>query len=415
MYQSWNLISALPKVGKSALVMGIAGAVFKGESSFLGLPISNKFDHLIIVGNDQNYKQWGKLFLREGLCTRNENNKIRLDPRIALWAQGTGIQLNEEGIERIVKECEKRPNALILVDTLRSVTAQMGLDENKTEIQAPIRRIQDATAEHGVTGIFLHHTTKSVGGGNAVIASSGSAAIPAAFDQTILMNWLKPSLDQSAQSDKRISISCMGRGLGAMLVAEISDGLWVSHGDGEAAVQAEKISELEDNLVGRQGDAYDHVCQLWENQVHTSTTELSSMLNVTTSKALRTLRALERKGLVKQEGVLETNEKGRPVALFKPSRGDTDNGYLNDLNDFNGNKIIKDIKTPSLCTPPKVSIPSLTKVERTMTDGSWQRGWFVRDGCDPHAITIERLGNPNLKIKNMRWDIDVREVQMEEI
>ena len=50
-----------------------------------------------------------------------------------------------------------------------------------------------------------------------------------------------------------------------------------------------------------------------------------------------------------------------------------------------------------------------------MTDGSWQRGWFVRDGCDPHAITIERLGNPNLKIKNMRWDIDVREVQMEEI
>ena len=113
--------------------------------------------------------------------------------------------------------------------------------------------------------------------------------------------------------------------------------------------------------------------------------------------------------------MLETNEKGRPVALFKPSRGDTNNGYLNDLNDFNGNKIIKDIKTPSLCPPAKLSIPSLTKVERTMTDGSWQRGWFVRDGCDPLAITIERLGNPNLKIKNMRWDVDVREVQMDEI
>tara|TARA_R100000234_G_C4908270_1_gene138708 strand:- start:33 stop:656 length:624 start_codon:yes stop_codon:yes gene_type:complete len=207
----------------------------------------------------------------------------------------------------------------------------------------------------------------------------------------------------------------MGRGLGAMLVAEIVDGLWVSHGDGEAAVQAEKISELEDNLVGRQGDAYDHVCQLWENQVHTSTTELASMLNVTTSKALRTLRALERKGLVKQEGVLETNEKGRPVALFRPSRGDINNGCLNDFNDFNGNKIIKDIKTPSLSTPAKVSVSSLTKVERTMTDGSWQRGWFVRDGSDPHAITIERLGNPNLRIKNMRWGIDVREVEQEEI
>ena len=414
MYQSWNLISALPKVGKSALVMGIAGAVFKGESTFLGLPISHKFDHLIIVGNDQNYKQWGKLFLREGLCTRNENNKIRLDPRIALWAQGTGIQLNEEGIDRIVKECKKRPNALILIDTLRSVTAQMGLDENKTEIQGPIRRIQDATADYGVTGVFLHHTTKSVGGGNAVIASSGSAAIPAAFDQTILMNWLKPSLDQSAQSDKRISISCMGRGLGAMLVAEIVDGYWVSHGNGEAAVHAEKISELEDNLMGRQGDAYDHVCQLWENEVHTSTTELASILNITTSKALRTLRALERKGLVKQDGVVETNEKGRPVALFKPTRGDINNGCFNTFNDFNGNKTIKDIKTPSFPIPPKVTIPALTKVERTMYDGSWQRGWFVRDGSNPHAITIERLGNQNLRIKNMRWDVDVREVKQEE-
>ena len=51
---------------------------------------------------------------------------------------------------------------------------------------------------------MLHHTTKSVFGGNAVMASSGSAAIPAAFDQTILMNWLKQNAEQSTQSDKRM-------------------------------------------------------------------------------------------------------------------------------------------------------------------------------------------------------------------
>jgi len=411
MYQSWNLISALPKVGKSALVMGIAGAVFKGESTFLGLPIKNKFDHLIIVGNDQNYKQWGKLFLREGLCERSENSKIRINPRIALWAQGTGIQLNEEGIERIVKECEKRPNALILIDTLRSVTSQMGLDENKTEIQAPIRRIQDATADLGVTGVFLHHTTKSVGGGNAVIASSGSAAIPAAFDQTILMNWLKPSIDQTTQTDKRISISCMGRGVSSMLVAEIADGYWVSHGDGDAAVLAERIAEVEDNLQGRQGDAYDHVCQLWENNVHTSTTELANHLNLSTQKALRCLKGLERKGLIKQDGCVETHEKGRPTALFRPSRGDINTGYLNDSNDFNKNKIDKIHKTPDLSTPPKVSVPRLTKVERVLKDGTWQRGWFVKDGSNPHSVVIEKLGNSNLSISDLRWEVDVREAE----
>jgi len=287
----------------------------------------------------------------------------------------------------------------------------MGLDENKTEIQAPIRRIQDATADLGVTGVFLHHTTKSVGGGNAVIASSGSAAIPAAFDQTILMNWLKPSLDQTTQTDKRISISCMGRGVSSMLVAEIADGYWISHGDGDEAVLAERISEIEDNLQGRQGDAYDHVCQLWENQVHTSTTELANHLNLSTQKALRQLKWLERKGLIKQEGFLETHEKGRPVALFRPSRGDINSMGLNDLNDFNGNKIHKTHITHANSSPPKVSIPRLTKVERLMKDGTWQRGWFVKDGSNPHSVQIEKLGNSNVSIRDLRWEVDIREAE----
>ena len=53
MYQSWNLISALPKVGKSALIIGVCGAVLNGENEFLGLPIKNRFDNLIIVGYDE--------------------------------------------------------------------------------------------------------------------------------------------------------------------------------------------------------------------------------------------------------------------------------------------------------------------------------------------------------------------------
>ena len=34
MYESWNLISALPKVGKSALVIGIAGAVLNNKKEY---------------------------------------------------------------------------------------------------------------------------------------------------------------------------------------------------------------------------------------------------------------------------------------------------------------------------------------------------------------------------------------------
>jgi len=408
MYQSWNLISALPKVGKSALVIGIAGAVLNNKSTFLNLPIHYKFDNLIIVGNDQSYKQWGKLFLREKLCTKN-NNKITIDPRIALWAQGSGIQLDEEGIARIVEECKRRPNCLLLIDTLRSVTSQMGLDENKTEISAPIRRIQDATAELNVTGIILHHTTKSVYGGNAVIASSGSAAIPAAFDQTILMNWLKAVTDQSTQTDKRIAISCMGRGVSSTIVAELADNKWISHGDGEEAIRAEKISELEDNLQGRQGDVYDRLIQSWETSTKMSTIDIANALNLTANKALRTLKALERKGLIVQDGVApRTNEKGRPIALFRPTKGDIDTGCFNDFNDFNDNKTIKIHKTPTFPPPLREEVPINLEVQRKVDNGDWQNGWVISDTTDLHSITISRMGSPHICINDCKWMIDLR-------
>ena len=408
MYESWNLISALPKVGKSALVIGIAGAVLNNKKEFLGLPLTHRFDNLIIVGNDQSNKQWGKLFLRESLCTKS-GNRIKIDPRIALWAQGSGIQLNEEGIQRIVEECKKRPNSLLLIDTLRSVTSQMGLDENKTEISAPIRRIQDATADLGVTGVILHHTTKSVYGGNAVIASSGSAAIPAAFDQTILMNWLKPVSDQSTQTDKRIAISCMGRGISSTIVAELTDNKWISHGDGEEAIRAEKISELEDNLQGRQGDVYDRLIQAWETNTKMSTVDIANALNLTANKALRTLKALERKGLVMQDGVApRTNEKGRPIALFRPTKGDNINGCFNDFNDFNDNKVIKNNKTPAFSPPLREQVPINLPVQRLVDNGDWQNGWIISDNTDLSNIQIARVGSPHICIDNCKWLIDLR-------
>ena len=81
----------------------------------------------------------GKTFFERRTMPKTNESKIKIDKRIALWSQGSGIQLNDEGIDKIISECKKRPNSLLLVDTLRSVTAQMGLDENKTEISAPIR------------------------------------------------------------------------------------------------------------------------------------------------------------------------------------------------------------------------------------------------------------------------------------
>jgi hypothetical protein len=43
-----------------------------------------------------------------------------------------------------------------------------------------------------------------------------------------------------------------------------------------------------------------------------------------------------------------------------------------------------------------------------MSDNTWQSGWLVRDGSNPHSVAIEKVGNPMYVIRNMRWGIDLK-------
>ena len=43
-----------------------------------------------------------------------------------------------------------------------------------------------------------------------------------------------------------------------------------------------------------------------------------------------------------------------------------------------------------------------------MADGTWQSGWLIKDATNPHAVAIEKLGNPMYVIRNCRWGIDLR-------
>ena len=60
-------------------------------------------------------------------------------------------------------------------------------------------------------------------------------------------------------------------------------------------------------------------------------------------------------------------------------------------------------------TPEQPGIEPRTPVQRLM-NGDWQDGWIVRDGSNIDAITVERLGNPNLTVRNLRWTLDLRPV-----
>ena len=103
------------------------------------------------------------------------------------------------------------------------------------------------------------------------------------------------------------------------------------------------------------------------------------------------------------EFVKNQNNKGRPIALFRPTRGTELSRGFNDFNDFNETKTPKIHKTPDL-SPPTHGI----KVQRLQANGEWQNGWVIANCSDPSDITISRMGSPHLTAEHYRWQINLK-------
>ena len=68
----------------------------------------------------------------------------------------------------------------------------------------------------------------------------------------------------------------------------------------------------------RIANVYDHACTLWENEVHTTATEIAAQCRMTNQQALRYLNQLVKRGLLARDGVVPSTKAGRPAVLFKP-------------------------------------------------------------------------------------------------
>ena len=124
---------------------------------------------------------------------------------------------------------------------------------------------------------------------------------------------------------------------------------------------------------------------------------------------------------------MKVDLQGRPASLFKPRKEGTQEsgGEKGERGESGSLAHKKDSLTPltpynkTPLTPktpeslggvnePKVSIPIRTPVQK-LTAGVWKNGYLIRDGSNPHAIVVEKIGNSKVTISNLRWNIDVRE------
>jgi hypothetical protein len=435
-----NLLVAPPKVGKSALMIGMIGAWWKGESSYLGHSFHGACPAVFIVGTDQPESDWLTLLRREGLVDAQDTLR---EPIEALWHTGAPLFLNAKGIALLAAHAANYPGALFLLDSYHACISPLGIDEAASDLDGPIRALNTALAPHKATLVVIHHTNKGVTGGNATSASRGSNSLPAAFSLTLLMNWLKQPAEGQTQSDYRVLLKTQGRAKGSAVLIELQDQGWISHGDGATAMQAEKLSEAADELQGRQADAFDYIAERWElGHFPVSGLELAAQLNLPGNKTNRCLQGLLRKGLIKQVGETEPSPQGgRPSNLYAPSvytpkhpslppervnsvpkvnnpspvhaRVKKEEGYspFSSYSPISGGGTSPSWYTPDGGKSPQVGPPAGPPVglavER-LVSGEWRHGWVIHDGSNPHAVTIARIGEPHYRIQNLRWELDLR-------
>jgi len=179
------------------------------------------------------------------------------------------------------------------------------------------------------------------------------------------------------------------------------------------------MQEAADDLQGRQADIFDYMCERWAvGEFPVTTNELQDIAKCNASKVLRALRALEKKSLIYQHGQLEPLVAGgRPQFLWAPHEGSRDIGGTRGERG-NTSRALHEIggftpKTPNhpntLGTSTEGVLPptSGTPVE-LHRNGAWSNGWVVLDASNADKVKAAKLGNSNVTVGNLRWDVDVR-------
>lgn len=156
------LLCALPKVGKSKLAIDLAFSVATGESRFLGQ--QTKQGRVLLITPDASAQSLKHELTRRGF--RNQDTKnLHVIPR---W--------NIDQIAVLEAELENFRPDLVVIDSLKKITAGKEISENSAEFADNIIALNDLLTRYRAAGILVHHANK----GNDAVGverARGSTAI----------------------------------------------------------------------------------------------------------------------------------------------------------------------------------------------------------------------------------------------
>jgi len=320
-----NMVTALQKVGKTALLLQLIRLWSAGMVDFLGHALTPGCPGVIIVGTDMGLADWRNMLMATGLMQKNASGKYQLLPPILrLWHRENPLHLDESGLEKLATICEEHPGALILIDSFAAVTAPLGIDEFKPEAAEPLYGLCETVEPYGATTVLIHHSSKSRSGEQASNAARGSNAITAVPSQLINLAW-----HGDPKQDRRVELTSEGRGAlpTALVIEQIERCQWILHGDASEIRRKEGRDKSERDLNDRQGITLDEVRDQWDQHCfEMDAIYLRESLPSEFSgkdpqrQAGSTLEQLERKQLLEKR---KTKVPGRgEVVLYRPYGAD---------------------------------------------------------------------------------------------
>jgi hypothetical protein len=248
-----------------------------------GPPIEER--QVLIIGTDQTIEDWAITLEPVGLCTSldplggDDDEEMKLDPRITLHTLETDTKLDADGLAIIRQWSDNHPNCMIIVDSFTTCLPP-GIDEEKTSAAQPLYQLQEAMGTCWC--IVAHHMRKAAGkeGSLGVGAGRGSSAIDGAVSRFLTLSpiyKMENGAMVAQESDPRRQLVSTKRG-GATehLIVDSSD--WSLQGSADVLKAEERRERAKGGLNDDQQACYDVLLEA-PDKCHT-TREVAEALGI---------------------------------------------------------------------------------------------------------------------------------------
>ena len=183
------IVGGRPKVGKTRLTFSLVASVLNGVD-FLGFNVPENEHEIILVTDDQSDADTASMLRELGVWGH---------PRLT-WSPS--FRMNEADIDQLIEDVKSRPGAIVVLDSLRSISRSLKCGENDPEIGAFIYDLKSIVVEAGGTLIIIHHCNKTqdlVG----VEALSGHSSIAGAANTVITLHYCPNNKGQPDKDNKQ--------------------------------------------------------------------------------------------------------------------------------------------------------------------------------------------------------------------